>query len=1265
MTKKFNLLFGIVLMSALCFSCAALYAQQAVLRHSYPFDDGTAADVVGHADGNIHGNAKVVNGQFLATEPGQFIALPAAQIRISKYSAITLEAFIGASPLNGSHTMLSYFGDTIGDLGTNYLFQAAVNGGFSKAGITCKNNERPWITETATRGAQLLDGQYHHLVTTFNNDELKLYVDGKLVGFASVHNFPDNVLTNVGSQFAYLCKGGYSSDETWRGTIDQFNIYDGILDEKTIALTAQEYLDRKKSESVSNLFTDVVVDATGKFAEPLTGKVILFAEMIPKETDGNNWVDELLTFSDGPVVHWGDFSAELRFGGQTGFVDVWDEDHQVYDPKSKVSVEIDHVYQCWVDLNVPANTYNVYVKTDGIKQPVLIWKDARFRKKVTSLTHWSVIHNKNTSSDVMLLNSLNPVDKVGTYPKGYKASVSKVAFSIDKDPVPAGALVIDNPKFAYKSGTMQLKKIVLTDQTTTLYFHTLVAPGSWISIPEKTFIRNAGSEVKLFITGTVGIPMSTRFFASSKGYVVYKLIFPAIDKTTTSFDYGEDNGGNWSMQGIELRTDPVLVAESNYGNWFNTTTGDWEISLFENTAIYKCKVWKLEGEFAKASRGTIRLSGHGEPLTLHYKRKGSQLLLGENPKALHALDKTSRYATVAKLADPGGFKSPVLKPDTATVSGYYYGYHAGLNNKTGTIYVGDAVAGGKNHMVEIQDNGYFSVKIPITHPQEVYSRMWRLKGLFLEPGEEIFILVNFELSNEPIIMGANAQLISELASPELNSFQLNNVYNEVLDVVLDMSAEKFKSYMLSKRDQDLKHLEDLHKTGKVSQRFYQVKKGELYFSSARDILHYHYTSESAYRRKHNIPETQRNLPVAFSLPDDPSFYDFIKSDELNNEQALLAGSYGNFLNALKYNNAIRTRLNAGFTGSNIMRSILEYGQISADERALLERFINLSTEEYETLEAAYMNDYNSRVQKLIRSNMEQLTKLENVANKNEVGIVGWLRVLAEVDTLSADDRAACRKGIEYYTNPVVLKVIDFGKVNGKAVNEIINANYDATQVSDARKRNAILTDEFGIEPGLSTDLMFSEDLIVQISELMTPLSADLWGKVKGSIKHVAIANYVEEVSKATRATIDANKNASNYVLNEVPVTEADKVFDAIVSKYKGKVVYVDFWATWCGPCRMSIQNQKAMKEELSGQDVTFVYITNMTSPEATYKNMIPTIKGEHYRVTDDEWNYLCKKFNISGIPHYAIVDRTGKVVDPNASREPEILKVKFKELLNQ
>lgn len=65
--------------------------------------------------------------------------------------------------------------------------------------------------------------------------------------------------------------------------------------------------------------------------------------------------------------------------------------------------------------------------------------------------------------------------------------------------------------------------------------------------------------------------------------------------------------------------------------------------------------------------------------------------------------------------------------------------------------------------------------------------------------------------------------------------------------------------------------------------------------------------------------------------------------------------------------------------------------------------------------------------------------------------------------------------------------------------------------------------------------------------------------------------------------------------------------------------------------------------------------------------MIPDIKGEHYRVEQDEWNHFASKFNISGIPHYLLIDKNGTVVNEKVyfASSNEQLRTMFNEYLGQ
>lgn len=134
-----------------------------------------------------------------------------------------------------------------------------------------------------------------------------------------------------------------------------------------------------------------------------------------------------------------------------------------------------------------------------------------------------------------------------------------------------------------------------------------------------------------------------------------------------------------------------------------------------------------------------------------------------------------------------------------------------------------------------------------------------------------------------------------------------------------------------------------------------------------------------------------------------------------------------------------------------------------------------------------------------------------------------------------------------------------------------------------------------------------------------------------------------QANEQTLQTLENNKKKSGFTINQAGEVSNEDLFASIISKFRGKALLVDFWATWCGPCRMANKVMAPMKEELKDKDIVYLYITGETSPQKLWENMIPDIHGEHYRVTDAQWEYLSKSFAIRGVPTYFIIDREGNI----------------------
>ena len=162
---------------------------------------------------------------------------------------------------------------------------------------------------------------------------------------------------------------------------------------------------------------------------------------------------------------------------------------------------------------------------------------------------------------------------------------------------------------------------------------------------------------------------------------------------------------------------------------------------------------------------------------------------------------------------------------------------------------------------------------------------------------------------------------------------------------------------------------------------------------------------------------------------------------------------------------------------------------------------------------------------------------------------------------------------------------------------------------------------------------------------MAPLPDTLLAKV-GSLQTPAIREYVltkhHEYAEALKKS--ANEGDGYTIATLDASVRGDSLLPAIAARHKGRVVLIDFWATWCGPCRQAMKNMKPMKEELKGKEVDFVFVTDETSPQVLWKKMIPDIHGEHYYLTNAQNADLLKKYQFTGIPAYLILDREGRVV---------------------
>lgn len=158
------------------------------------------------------------------------------------------------------------------------------------------------------------------------------------------------------------------------------------------------------------------------------------------------------------------------------------------------------------------------------------------------------------------------------------------------------------------------------------------------------------------------------------------------------------------------------------------------------------------------------------------------------------------------------------------------------------------------------------------------------------------------------------------------------------------------------------------------------------------------------------------------------------------------------------------------------------------------------------------------------------------------------------------------------------------------------------------------------------------------------------------------SRYYQKLAVALLLLISA---LSLFSCSQEVADESDPVvknFEQQLKTYRGQVVYIDFWASWCIPCRQTFPWMNAMLSKYKAQGFKVITI-NLDSDKQNADDFLQQYPAQ-FEVVYDPKGKLAQKFNLKGMPSSYLVNRKGNVVSSHTGFSDEKSKAYEQEIID-
>lgn len=653
--------------------------------------------------------------------------------------------------------------------------------------------------------------------------------------------------------------------------------------------------------------------------------------------------------------------------------------------------------------------------------------------------------------------------------------------------------------------------------------------------------------------------------------------------------------------GIE---EPVPLAL--IGNWVNGSSHEWEYGFFEKFAIYDAGFWDYKQIRETKNQTFLTLERDGKQVELRVRKKKDQSLeiaLGNGGFQSYKI--REKGFLPYPESDTTFFDAPRFEWDTVTILGYYR--HLDRLPEVEQKKLREA---GKNDFIKdkqvafpfyMDTLGRFEVKVPLFALEIVFLDWGFLnKNMYLEPGGKVFVYADAE----ELWQARRSKSREEYWNYERNVLFMGN------------NARVLNEIAYCPQDLDIRGYNELEELVSSDMEFLKLAEGD-YLRYMALFGEYKRKYPTLSRKCVGLVETETLHHFAsvlmqhrFSLSkkerlsfDDPAYIDYVeRTFPLDREWAYFIDSYfdtfiRDYCDYIDHQDDI---IKDGMIFSpssvkleDVLGCMAAEGRISEEDLTLARKWEKLNLER----ERLYNLGDTVSDRELIKQNQTLYDKMNLFLESEELKEI-WTYLGMKADLLEFDT----------LIRPLKLR-------------ELVKSRFFAKGIDYSR-------------------IPFSERMMALLGEqVKTPSICQ---------PVIALNETYRKIANKEITYLESLKNPEEFE----KLKDAKSLFEKLIEPYKGKVIYLDIWGTWCAPCRQQMAYVGEVKKELKGEDVIFMYLANH-SDEKSWKNVIKEydLTGEnvvHYRLPENQQSMLENLLPLQGYPTFILLDKEGNIANPKA-----------------